>query len=52
MLVVMFTADIHSPILAYLAGLDINLDDPLQGEVPSPQQRAKMVAENPVAAAK
>ena len=44
-------ATIHSPILLHLAGEDIDLDNVLVINLPSPHERAKIVAQDPVAAA-
>ena len=44
-------ATIHSPILLQLAGQDIDLDNILTMHLPSSHERAKIVAQDPVAAA-
>ena len=42
----------HSPILCFLAGEELDIDANVPGNIPSPRERAKIVADNPVAAAK
>ncbi len=44
-------ADVHSPIVSFLAGEDIDLDAEFPA-VPSARERAKIVADDPVACAK
>ena len=44
--------DIHSPILCFMAGENIDIDSDLPSYMPTAMERAKIVAENPVAAAK
>ncbi len=44
-------ADVHSPIISFLSGKDINLDEELP-QVPNARDRAKLVAENPAKCAK
>ena len=49
--IIPYTADVHSPVVAYLAGETINLDAELPDVLP-PGKRAKLVADNPVACAR
>ena len=44
-------ADIHSPIVCFLSGEDIDLNSEITQNLPSSRNRAQLVAENPVAAA-
>ena len=43
-------ADVHSPIVSFLTGHDIDLDAQFP-DLPNPRERAKLVADNPVACA-
>ena len=44
--------DVHSPILCFLAGEDIDIDADIPKNIPNARERAKIVVDNPVAAAK
>ena len=44
-------ADLHSPIVCLLSGEDIDLNQVLHENIPTPRRRAQIVAQNPVAVA-
>ena len=49
---VSFLADVHSPIVCLLSGMDIDLDQQLPANMPTAWQRLKIVSENPVPCAR